>query len=488
MQSARQELIMKISKIVAGISALTMVAGSFASVSADTVVSEAPVTTITQNAETPAATKGTDITKPEKHQVTKGSDVTKPEKPQVTKGSDVTKPERPQVTKGSDITKPEKPQVTKGTDITKHEVTKNTDVTKHTKPEITKNTDVTKPTKPEVTKNTDVTKPGKPEVTEGTDVTKPAKPEKDENKESKNKISICDINLKFIIDWTKLGEYDELEIPEDKTSLTIDELLALVNFTDLKEIKVDIKNKNFKSVDGVLYDKDMKVLISYPDAKTDAEYTIPEGVEKIAKHAFDNCKHIEKVKLPDSLREIEGEAFKDSALKEVAIPDTMQKIDDEAFLNAKKLEKVQIGKGVKKLGKKAFGNCENLKEATLPEGLKVIEEGTFEGSKNIESINVPKHLENVKDHSLVQCIKLDDATKEAIEKITDLVYGDITGDDKADITDLTYVALNLLKEKSLDEIQKVAGDVLDDDEINLADLTTLKQFILGDKVTLGPVL
>lgn len=75
------------------------------------------------------------------------------------------------------------------------------------------------------------------------------------------------------------------------------------------EIIVDEKNMNYKSVDGVLFSKDMKRLICYPCGKSDKEYCVPDGVEIIETEAFLNVEHLEHISFPESLEEIETGAF-----------------------------------------------------------------------------------------------------------------------------------------------------------------------------------
>ena len=60
---------------------------------------------------------------------------------------------------------------------------------------------------------------------------------------------------------------------------TIDRLAF--NIDTLSSIDVDSASPNFKSVDGVLYSKDMTELVCYPAAKEDETYTIPNGVTSI---------------------------------------------------------------------------------------------------------------------------------------------------------------------------------------------------------------
>ena len=58
----------------------------------------------------------------------------------------------------------------------------------------------------------------------------------------------------------------------------------------LTEINVDSSNPNYMSKDGVLFNKDGKELICYPDQKTDIEYTVSDGVVAIKDGALVVCK------------------------------------------------------------------------------------------------------------------------------------------------------------------------------------------------------
>ena len=58
------------------------------------------------------------------------------------------------------------------------------------------------------------------------------------------------------------------------------------NIDSLYNISVDTENLSFASVDGVLFTKDLGVLIKYPTAKDGKEYTLPTATRKIAAGAF----------------------------------------------------------------------------------------------------------------------------------------------------------------------------------------------------------
>ena len=80
---------------------------------------------------------------------------------------------------------------------------------------------------------------------------------------------------------------------------------ALYCIRSLKTIESHIPQ--YKTVDGVLYNKDMSALLVCPRGKN-GNITIPEGVTKIKEFAFANSK-IEKVSFPDTLKKIEKHAL-----------------------------------------------------------------------------------------------------------------------------------------------------------------------------------
>ena len=115
-------------------------------------------------------------------------------------------------------------------------------------------------------------------------------------------------NYEFVIDSIAPNVFDgfdkveEIVLPNSLTTLK-------ANFwgcTKLTYIKC--KSDNYKDIDGVLYSRDLKNLIAYPSNHGNF-YDIPEGVECIKKDAFKGCKTIEIIRLPNSLKLIETNAF-----------------------------------------------------------------------------------------------------------------------------------------------------------------------------------
>ena len=69
-------------------------------------------------------------------------------------------------------------------------------------------------------------------------------------------------------------------------------------------------NPAFCSEDGVLFSKDMTRLVRCPEAKTGA-YEIPDTVVAIDDSAFEGCRHLESIRIPDGVETVGRDAFKD---------------------------------------------------------------------------------------------------------------------------------------------------------------------------------
>lgn len=75
---------------------------------------------------------------------------------------------------------------------------------------------------------------------------------------------------------------------------------AFVSCSSLESITVDEKNSFFASVEGVLFDKNMRKLIHYPSNKKDVVYSIPEGIQVGSRTLFDDARNLRSLIIPES--------------------------------------------------------------------------------------------------------------------------------------------------------------------------------------------
>lgn len=125
------------------------------------------------------------------------------------------------------------------------------------------------------------------------------------------------------------------------------------NIMNISKIEVDPNNKNYKSVDGILFSKDGKTIVRYPAAKNGGyavpadvntigggafahstkltSVTISEGVTDIPENAFTYCTSLAEVKLPSTLKTIGKWGFEACAFTSLDIPESVTSIDTHAF-------------------------------------------------------------------------------------------------------------------------------------------------------------
>ena len=117
----------------------------------------------------------------------------------------------------------------------------------------------------------------------------------------------------------------------------------------MKRIVVDKRNSRYKDVDGVLYTKDGKILVAYPNGRGAESYKVEDGTEEIMEFAF-YCSDIKFAELPESVT----------------------KIGASAFLKACLLEKANVPSGVKSIDETTFACCRNLKELVISPDIEII--------------------------------------------------------------------------------------------------------------------
>jgi len=84
---------------------------------------------------------------------------------------------------------------------------------------------------------------------------------------------------------------------------------AFRNCTGLEKITVEDNNCCFKSIDGVLFDKECKELIQYPQGNIKISYIVPSSVSTIGEYSFAVTKNLVSVIIPESVKEIRAYGF-----------------------------------------------------------------------------------------------------------------------------------------------------------------------------------
>jgi len=158
------------------------------------------------------------------------------------------------------------------------------------------------------------------------------------------------------------------------TNMTIPKSVTYIGFLNcrsLTSISVDDDNKNYTSIDGVLFNKSKTELIKFPQVKKNTSYIIPDGVMSIRYDAFYGCSSLTSIDIPNSVTSIEGWAFANCrSLTSINIPNSVTSIKKSAFSGCSSVTSISIPNSVTNIENEAFYNCTNAKFNVKSETIK----------------------------------------------------------------------------------------------------------------------
>lgn len=159
--------------------------------------------------------------------------------------------------------------------------------------------------------------------------------------------------------------FDELVLPDSITEIDKAWFMSSGTYSKpLYPISVSAQHPTYKSIGGVLYSRDGKILYFYPGSLPETEFVVPEGVTRIAEDAFAGVK-LDYVVLSDTVTTIDAYSFNNSAIKAIYTGASLETIGEHAFYNCRKLENIEF-ECVKTIGEYAFWGCSSLKYIVLP--------------------------------------------------------------------------------------------------------------------------
>ena len=176
---------------------------------------------------------------------------------------------------------------------------------------------------------------------------------------------------------------------------------------NLQEINVTESNEFYRTIDGVLYTKDLKTIICYPAGKKNENFVIPSGVTNIGDYTFRDCKSLCEITLPPGVTNIGDYTFSGCwNLQEIALPPSVTSIGDGAFKLCENLCEITLPLGVTNIGDYTFSGCNNLQEIALPPGVTNIGDYTFNWCWHLQEITLPLSVTSVGDNTFNWCLNL----------------------------------------------------------------------------------
>ena len=215
--------------------------------------------------------------------------------------------------------------------------------------------------------------------------------------------------LKFGKNVEKIYDYvffqtniKEITLPEKLNHISG---IAFLGNCVIKNINVDANNKNFSSNNGIVFSKDKKKIVLYPQGKTEKAYTIPSTVEEICDSAFSYAQ-VESITIPSSVKKFGNYVFSSTNITSITIPSTVTEMGYGPVADCQKLISANIQSTVKVLPYDMFNGCTSLKNVTLNDNIEEIYNRAFYGCKSLSNITLPKNLKKIDAGSFYDCSKL----------------------------------------------------------------------------------
>ena len=134
---------------------------------------------------------------------------------------------------------------------------------------------------------------------------------------------------------------------------------------------------------------------------------IPDSVTGLGKRAFSYCSGLTQVELGQGVASIGEQAFFYCwSLARIDLPDRVASIGERAFYSCSGLTNLAWGRGLATLGDEAFAYCSGLTQVKIPDGATTIGKGAFASCTNLLDVTIPASVTRIGDEAFRQCGRL----------------------------------------------------------------------------------
>ena len=193
--------------------------------------------------------------------------------------------------------------------------------------------------------------------------------------------------------FSNANSLTSVSIPASVSSIGANPFLGT---TALTNIAVASSSQSYKSIDGVLFNKEATALLEYPSGKSATSYAIPDGVTSIGDAAFDQVRSLTSIAIPGGATSIGDSTFAGAtSLTSIVIPSSVTSIGDSAFAGATSLTSIVIPSSVTSIGDSVFADSTSLASINIPDGITAIGEYLFSHTA-ITSITIPSSVTSIR--------------------------------------------------------------------------------------------
>lgn len=187
---------------------------------------------------------------------------------------------------------------------------------------------------------------------------------------------------------------------------------AFADCASLTAISVDTQNATYRSVSGVLFSKDMAVLMAYPAGMTRTSFTVPYNTVAVGPSAFAGASKLQSVSISNGVRYIMGNAFEGcTSVRSYSLPSTLEDIGSYAFSRNTALRSITLPASVTHLGQYIFQGDMNLSSISFASDSKLDRIGYGALAQcGVTDLKIPANVSTIAQGAFAECPKLKSIT------------------------------------------------------------------------------
>ncbi|MBQ4141115.1 MAG: leucine-rich repeat protein [Clostridia bacterium] len=175
---------------------------------------------------------------------------------------------------------------------------------------------------------------------------------------------------------------------------TVTEINSSLNFNYLEEYPLEFNQYEHGYYLGNENNPYHALMIYDPNYGRQAK--VHPDTKVLSYGAFDECKLLTEVILPDGLLSIGALAFlRCESLKQITIPDSVTHVGEYTFSQCSSIEKVVLGSGITEISDRMFARCSSLTSVELRGTITRIGEQAFAWTLYLESFEIPESVTEV---------------------------------------------------------------------------------------------
>ena len=204
---------------------------------------------------------------------------------------------------------------------------------------------------------------------------------------------------------TLINYINQAILSDDENIVKSDEILKIVQKFEQEEKDSQVRAYQYE----VLEDGTAEI---NEYAGKDTNIIIPKEIDgytvtNIGERAFDGCRKLESVTIPETIKNIGDYAFiRCNNLKEINLANGVERIGDGAFIDCEKLSKINLPDSIRNIGFGAFNDCHSLTKINLPNSIRDIDCGAFEDCHSLTEIKLPNQLTKISEETFKLCENL----------------------------------------------------------------------------------